>query len=191
VGFGRKRTATGRAQIIEARALPGTSGLEFGAQSRVGIGVGRDAGPQVNLEVDSVHLRVAPDDGGPEFESKARIFGGRTFSVGDSTYVLYDPAHPDHCKIDYDRLSKESGEKKRVTIPRPGAKPDLESVFKAKVAQYAQPPAGNPAPAASLAGGGDPESIEQRLAKLQKLRDDGVLTPEEFAAQRQRIIDAL
>jgi hypothetical protein len=35
------------------------------------------------------------------------------------------------------------------------------------------------------------ESIEQRLAKLQKLRDDGVLTAEEFAAQRQHIIDAL
>jgi hypothetical protein len=40
-------------------------------------------------------------------------------------------------------------------------------------------------------GGADAESVEQRLAKLQKLRDDGVLTAEEFAAQRQRIIEAL
>lgn len=30
-------------------------------------------------------------------------------------------------------------------------------------------------------------SIEQRLAKLQQLRDSGVLTPEEYTAQRQRI----
>lgn len=35
------------------------------------------------------------------------------------------------------------------------------------------------------------ESIEQRLAKLQQLRDDGVLTPEEYTAQRQRILDSL
>jgi hypothetical protein len=34
-------------------------------------------------------------------------------------------------------------------------------------------------------------SIEQRLAKLQQLRDSGVLTPEEYTAQRQRIIDSL
>jgi hypothetical protein len=33
--------------------------------------------------------------------------------------------------------------------------------------------------------------IEQRLAKLQQLRDDGVLTPEEYSAQRQRILDSL
>jgi hypothetical protein len=36
-----------------------------------------------------------------------------------------------------------------------------------------------------------PESIEQRLEKLQKLRDDGVLTPEEYTAQRHRILDSL
>lgn len=35
------------------------------------------------------------------------------------------------------------------------------------------------------------ESIEQRLAKLQQLRDDGVLTPEEYTAQRQRVLDSL
>jgi Short C-terminal domain len=34
-------------------------------------------------------------------------------------------------------------------------------------------------------------SIEQRLAKLQQLRDDGVLTPQEYSAQRQRVLDSL
>jgi Short C-terminal domain len=35
------------------------------------------------------------------------------------------------------------------------------------------------------------ESIEQRLARLQQLRDHGVITPEEFTTQRQRILDSL
>jgi hypothetical protein len=35
------------------------------------------------------------------------------------------------------------------------------------------------------------ESIEQRLAKLQQLRDNGVLTHEEYTTQRQRILDSL
>lgn len=35
------------------------------------------------------------------------------------------------------------------------------------------------------------ESIEQRMAKLQQLSDDGVLTPDEYAAQRQRILESL
>ncbi|MHB8660165.1 MAG: SHOCT domain-containing protein [Solirubrobacteraceae bacterium] len=37
----------------------------------------------------------------------------------------------------------------------------------------------------------DKESIEHRLAKLQHLRDDGALTAEEYAAQRQRILDSV
>jgi hypothetical protein len=33
--------------------------------------------------------------------------------------------------------------------------------------------------------------LEQRLANLQQLRNDGVLSPDEYAAQRQRILDSL
>jgi hypothetical protein len=46
-------------------------------------------------------------------------------------------------------------------------------------------------PGSGTSGAADAETTEQRLATLQKLRDDGVLTAEEFAAQRQRIIEAL
>jgi hypothetical protein len=35
------------------------------------------------------------------------------------------------------------------------------------------------------------ESIEQRLAKLQRLRDSGDITSEEYTTQRQRILDSL
>jgi Short C-terminal domain len=34
-------------------------------------------------------------------------------------------------------------------------------------------------------------SVEERLAKLQRLRDGGVLSPEEYEAQRQRILQSL
>jgi hypothetical protein len=37
----------------------------------------------------------------------------------------------------------------------------------------------------------DEDSIEQRLAKLQQLRQEGVLSAEEYAAQRQRILDSI
>lgn len=35
------------------------------------------------------------------------------------------------------------------------------------------------------------ESIQERLAKLQQLRDEGLLTPDEYSVQRQRILDAI
>ena len=37
----------------------------------------------------------------------------------------------------------------------------------------------------------EPASVEQRLAKLQQLNAGGLLTAEEYAAQRQRILDSL
>ena len=44
---------------------------------------------------------------------------------------------------------------------------------------------------ASSAQAESEHSIEARLGKLQELRDQGVLTPEEYAAQRQRILDSV
>ncbi len=51
--------------------------------------------------------------------------------------------------------------------------------------QYAQQPqyAAPPPPAAS-----DPDDMIERLQKLGELRDSGVLTDEEFAAQKARIL---
>jgi hypothetical protein len=50
--------------------------------------------------------------------------------------------------------------------------------------QYAQPAA--PPPAAAS----DPDDMIERLEKLGELRDSGVLTDEEFAAQKTRILGA-
>jgi hypothetical protein len=49
--------------------------------------------------------------------------------------------------------------------------------------QYAQPPA-------APADASDPDDMIERLQKLGELRDSGVLTDEEFAAQKARILAA-
>jgi hypothetical protein len=51
--------------------------------------------------------------------------------------------------------------------------------------QYAEPQYAEPPPAAS-----DPDDMIERLQKLGELRDSGVLTDEEFAAQKARILAA-
>jgi hypothetical protein len=42
-----------------------------------------------------------------------------------------------------------------------------------------------------FAAGTAQDSVEERLAKLQRLRDGGVLSAEEYEAQRQRILQSL
>ena len=59
-----------------------------------------------------------------------------------------------------------------------------------QAAQAAPPPAvdqGSPAPEASPSGGEDRVSQLERLAELQR---QGVLTPEEFAAEKARILQS-
>ena len=45
-----------------------------------------------------------------------------------------------------------------------------------------------PAPAAAPAGGSSPVDLADQLRKLAQLRDDGILSEEEFAAQKQRLL---
>jgi hypothetical protein len=53
--------------------------------------------------------------------------------------------------------------------------------------QAAAPPAAAPAPPPPSAGGLSTEAIEQ-LKQLAELRDQGVLTEDEFAAQKARLL---
>jgi hypothetical protein len=70
-----------------------------------------------------LRLRVLPDDGRPEFESAATVWGGDQghFDALHWTYVRFDPGHPDSCEIDRDRLTEEfgpvDGKKRRNTVP--------------------------------------------------------------------------
>jgi hypothetical protein len=70
------------------------------------------------------------------------------------------------------------------------------NVARRQEARYAEdaPPAADPAPEeagaeAPAAAGLTPEAIEQ-LKQLAALKDQGVLTEEEFAAQKAKILDA-
>jgi len=53
--------------------------------------------------------------------------------------------------------------------------------------QYAEPQYAQPAPPPP-AGASDPDDMIERLEKLGQLRESGVLTDEEFAAQKARIL---
>jgi hypothetical protein len=53
--------------------------------------------------------------------------------------------------------------------------------------EQAAPPPEAPAPAASPAAGPTPDDIEQ-LKQLAALKDQGILTDEEFAAQKAKIL---
>jgi hypothetical protein len=106
-----KLTGRGRAGILEA------GGPTFQKTSLQG----RDA-TGVPLR-SKLRLRVVPDDGLPEFESSLAVRGGDQghFDALHWTYVRYDPAHPDRCEIDSDRLEQEfgrgDGRKRRNTVP--------------------------------------------------------------------------
>ena len=53
-------------------------------------------------------------------------------------------------------------------------------------------PAAESSPLASTAGGpATTDEIEERLARLKQLRDRGVISAQEYAAQRKRILDSL
>jgi hypothetical protein len=46
------------------------------------------------------------------------------------------------------------------------------------------------APAAAPAAGGISDDLVSQLEKLGKLRDEGVLTPDEFDAQKKKLLEA-
>jgi hypothetical protein len=53
---------------------------------------------------------------------------------------------------------------------------------------YAQPQYAEPAPAPPPPAAGGEDDVIEKLTKLAALRDQGVLSPEEFEAQKQRVL---
>jgi hypothetical protein len=54
--------------------------------------------------------------------------------------------------------------------------------------QQAAPPPAAPAPAPPPAAGGITDDVVAQLRELAQLRDDGILTEDEFAAQKARLL---
>jgi hypothetical protein len=68
---------------------------------------------------EGIRVRVKPE-GGAEFDSEATVRHHSSFACeARGTYVLYDPEHPEHCDIDYDRLEREFGLTDLSCFPAP------------------------------------------------------------------------
>jgi hypothetical protein len=108
-----KLSGRGRAAILEA------NGMTFQKTAVTG-----STSTGVPLR-SKLRLRVVPDDGLPEFESSATVWGGDQghFDALHWTYVRYDPSHPERCEVDSARLQEEfgpvDGRKRRNTVPAP------------------------------------------------------------------------
>jgi hypothetical protein len=131
----------------------------------------------------SVPMRVVPD-GKPEFESTIRMWAGgdldRLPPPGRQTYVLYDPAHPEHCQIDHDRLLKEFG-------PRYDGKPNMAIPHEPTDGQ--QPVSWTSASVATPAPEHEPDDVVGGLAKLSEMHANGTLTDSEFAEAKTRLLN--
>ena len=181
------RTATGRARIIDAKEL------------EVQVGTGYAGFHNVGLHA-KLSVRVTPDDGGPEFESQTKKWGGDQQHVDKrhETYVLYDPEHPEQCEIDLDRLEHEFGRgeggKRRTVIPG-WVTAERDAELKAR-ADGTLKPGEKFDPAASIRTfslGGDEsapaaDSLAAELKDIVDMHASGALTDAEFAAAKARLL---
>lgn len=110
---------------------------------------------------------------------------------GDKCTVFYDPNDHSRTAITFDQVPAGA------TMPAvPGAVPTSfggspPATWNPAAAKPA-PPAAGPAWAAPAHGGtATADAVAERLRKLDKLRDDGVITPAEHDAERARILDQL
>jgi Short C-terminal domain len=127
---------------------------------------------------EKIRVRVRPD-GQPAFESEAHVRSGSSFPLeGHDTYVLFDPESPDHCEIDYERLSTEFGETSLASFP-PSASDDGA---KGGAGSGTSTEQSEPAPEAA------PDEMVDGLAKLGVLHANGTLTDEEFTAAKARLL---
>jgi len=173
-----KQTARGRALIIKAKGLAQmSSGTGFAWQNPISTVASR------------IHVRVTPEESGPDFESQATVIGGEEsyLAEGHWTYVLFDPQHPESCHLDVDRLMKEFGPadgKKRCTIPQWWAEEKFEGVVQ------------DPKQITVTSGGGQDsgdgasgtQDVVTGLQNLAQLHATGALTDAEFAEAKARLL---
>jgi hypothetical protein len=168
------RTSTGRALVVKADALTVHNGPAW-------------AGTESTLHA-KIAIRVTPDDGGPQFDSRASAWGGDEEHLvhGHWTYVLYDPEQPDECDIDSDRLTQEfgkvDGHKQRTSVPQwvsdewadkaAGRAPRVPTIL-------SSPSAGSAAA---------PQGIVAGLDELVALHAAGTLSDAEFSAAKSQLL---
>jgi hypothetical protein len=195
VGFLSRRhdddalTATGLAKITQAKARPG---LEW-TSSYDGGTVKVQEGVDLPFGHATIQLRVTPDGGGAEFASEATVCDGDQDHLDSEhlTYVRYDPAHPEQCAIDRERLEREFGPvqqghgAERNTIP---VSVSREWATRGAGGEQTVPEAvpDQTSPPAIVANSAD---LPEQLSKLGELHAGGVLDDEEFAKAKARLLD--
>jgi Short C-terminal domain len=106
---------------------------------------------------------------------------------GDRCTVFYDPNDHSRTAITFDQVPAGA-----TTPAAPGAVPtSLGGAPPATWNPTAAEPRSSQAAPMSGAGTATTEAVAERLRKLDKLRDDGVITPAEHDAERARILDQL
>jgi hypothetical protein len=106
---------------------------------------------------------------------------------GDRCTVFYDPSDHSRTAITFDQVPAGA-----TTPAAPGAVPtSLGGAPPATRNPTAAEPRSSQAAPTSGAGTATTEAVAERLRKLDKLRDDGVITPAEHDAERARILDQL
>lgn len=196
MGFrGRKHddelNATGLARILQETDRPGLEWTSSYDQGAVKIKQGVD----LPFSHAKLHLRVKPDSGGAEFESDATVRDGdqEHLDARHLTYVRFDPAHPEQCEIDRERLEREFGQvgygrhpEKRNTIPLGVSQELARQAFGGE-----QPPAGSaPEVTSPPLTAADSSDVADQLAKLARMHADGTLTDEEFAQAKARLLSS-
>jgi hypothetical protein len=131
----------------------------------------------LNIRV-KLHFRIDPIDGSAPFEAQKTTTVNRVRipPMGARYPVFYDPA--DHDTFAYvDSIADDSGRQLITSRFGDAFGPDASGVGMVGVAPVA--------PAAPAA-----EDPLDKLKKLGELRDAGVLTPEEFEAQKAAVLSA-
>lgn len=139
--------------------------------------------PQVYLT-----LRVQPP-GGAEFIHQRRLVlpFGSVVQPGHLVDVAYDPANPENVALDTDPRYVATPPAVYIRTRPPGEQsapataPGLSGGF-APAASMAYSPSAPSAP------DDDPPTLIEQLERLAKLRDSGALSPEEFEAQKKKLL---
>jgi hypothetical protein len=147
-------------------------------------GITIDENPRVTIAVRVDAPGQAPFDVRKTFTA-SRVDMPRR---GDRCTVFYDPNDHSRAAITFDRVPAGA-----TTPAAPGAVPASLGGSPPATWNPAAKPSPSPAAAASTSGGATTtaEGMAERLHKLDKLRDDGVITPAEHGAERARILDQL
>lgn len=195
----------GKDRKLEEHGTRAAAEVVKAEQSGVGVTVGNPAFAGATEVVWKLDLKVRPGGGDPfDAHVEARLPQYTMLRVGTTVPVLFDP--DDHSKVALD-MSPQAWADAAIasaTAGNPAMAAPIQEMVQAALAdpagfqKHAMEQAEQAFKAAGFnvtemapgdaQGGGSAEMVDT-LGKLADLRDRGVLSDEEFAKQKQRILD--